>query len=64
MGNCGREASFDQRPEMRRRREEGGGRGEQQAIQKSEAVKQACRMGDPGTTESLGPQWDPSRTKR
>lgn len=49
------------------RRRGGGGRGEQgeqQAIQKREEVKQACRMGDLGTMESLSPQWDPSRTKR
>lgn len=43
MGSCGKEASFDQRPKMRRR-----DRGEQQAVQKREEVKQGSRMGDPG----------------
>lgn len=47
-----------------RRRRQGRAEREQQAIQKREEVKQACRMGDLGTMESLSPQWDPSGTKR
>ncbi len=62
MGNCGREASFDQRPKKRRRRRGGESRA---AVRPEERRGEAgLRNGGPGITVSLRPWWDPPTTKK
>lgn len=59
MGSCGREASFDQGPKKRRRREgRAAGRPEEG---RGEAGPQS---GGPGMTVSLSQWWDPLPAKK